>query len=328
MDNDHGRDDNNGFNKDVSGYDPGEFEPRFFNPRNDVAFKKVFVQHEDLTRSFLNSTLRLTGERRIRSVEFLPTERLPMTAESKKSILDVLCTDQRGFQYIIEVQNKYMQHYVQRIQHYVSHLYCGQLERAEDYLSLKPVTLLSLLNHSIFPKEVGYLSFHHNIERETRVSYLNDMSYAFIEFPKFCKEEKDLETEEDYWIFMMKNAPNMRDVPSRAPNEVKQAYEILEKHTWTREERLAYEKAKIALMDDLDAIRTARQEGEEIGIAKGEQIGITKGREEERQKHLAEKQSMARRMLAKGISMVEIFELTGISVEEIQAFKASPDEVK
>ena len=263
------------------------FEMRFFNLRNDVAFKKVFVQHEDLTRSFLNSTLRLAGDRQIKSVEFLPTERLPLTAESKKSILDVLCTDQRGFQYIIEVQNKYMQNYVQRAQHYVSHLYSGQLEIADDYLELKPVTLISLLDHAIFPQEVGYLSFHHNIEKETQVSYLNDMSYVFIELPKFTKELNELKSPEDYWIFTMKNAIHMRDVPSGAPEEVKQAYGILEKHTWTREERLAYEKAKIALMDDLDAIRTAREEGEE----KGEQ---------------KKAMTIARKMIAKGNSIEEI----------------------
>jgi hypothetical protein len=144
------------------------FEQRFFDPRNDVAFKKVFIDHEDLTRSFLNSTLRLTGDREIEKVEFLPTERLPLTSESKKSILDVLCTDQKGFKYIIEVQNKYMQNYVQRVQYYVSHLYSGQLARGEDYLELKPVTLLSLLNHSIFPPDISYLSFYHNIEKETK----------------------------------------------------------------------------------------------------------------------------------------------------------------
>ena len=161
------------------------FEPRFFDPRNDVAFKKVFVDHEDLTKSFLNSTLRLHGGRKIQKVEYLPTERLPRTSESKKSILDVLCTDERGFQYIIEVQNKYMQNYMQRVQYYVSHLYSGQLKNSENYLELKPVTLLSVLNHSIFPHQISYLSFHENIERETRDSYLNDMSYAFIELPKF-----------------------------------------------------------------------------------------------------------------------------------------------
>jgi len=298
---------NNSVAKELNGK---EFEPRFFNPRNDVAFKKVFVQHEGLTRSFLNSTLRLEGNRQIKSVEFLPTERLPLTSESKKSILDVLCTDQRGFQYIIEVQNKYMQNYVQRVQHYVSHLYSGQLETADDYLELKPVTLLSLLNHSIFPGEVGYLSFHHNIEKETRVSYLNDMSYVFIELPKFTKELKDLKTAEDYWIFTMKNASQMHNVPQGAPEEIKQAYEILERHNWTRWERLAYEQAKIGLMDDLDAIRTAKEEGRE----EGEQIGIAKGKKEE-------KINIVHKMLAKGMSIEEASEITGISVEKIKFLK-------
>ena len=89
--------------KDMSTEDYSGFEPRFFDPRNDVAFKKVFVDHADLTKSFLNSTLRLEGGRKIQTVEFLPTEQLPKTSESKKSILDVLCTDERGFKYIIAV---------------------------------------------------------------------------------------------------------------------------------------------------------------------------------------------------------------------------------
>jgi predicted transposase/invertase (TIGR01784 family) len=304
-----------------------DFEPRFFNPRNDVAFKKVFVNHAELTKSFLNSTLRLEGSRKIQTVEFLPTERLPMTAESKKSILDVLCTDEKGSQYIIEVQNKSMLNYVQRAQYYASHLYVGQLEVAENYLTLKPVTLLSLLNHCIFPNDVGYLSFHHNIERETKVGYLNDMSYAFVELPKFTKKEEDLETAEDYWIFMMKEATHLREAPEHAPEEVKQAYAILERHTWTRSERLAYEQAKIGLMDDMEAIRTAkeegreegREEGEQIGIAKGEQIGIAKGEQIGIAKGEQTKAvTIARKALDKGMSVQDTSELTGLSVKEIE----------
>ncbi len=243
------------------------FEPRFFDPRNDVAFKKVFVDHADLTKSFLNSTLRLEGGRKIQTVEFLPTEQLPKTSESKKSILDVLCTDERGFKYIIEVQNKYMQNYMQRVQYYVSHLYSNQLKNKQNYLELKPITLLSVLNHSIFPSQINYLSFHENIEKETKQSYLNDMSYAFIELPKFNKKEKELETVEDYWIYTMKEATHLKEAPKDAPEEVKRAYEILEKHTWTPQECLDYEKSKIALMDDLDAIMTAKEEErEEIAL--------------------------------------------------------------
>ena len=283
-----------------------KFVPRFFNPCNDVAFKKVFLNHANLTTSFLNSTLRLEGDRKIIKVEFLPQERLPMTAESKKSILDVLCTDEKGYQYIIEVQNKLMLNYIQRIQYYASHLFVGQLENAEDYLTLRPVTMLSFLNHSIFPREVRYLSFHHNIERETGVSYLDDISYAFVELPKFNKKLEELETAEDYWIFMMKEATHSREAPAHAPEEVKQAYGILEKHTWTRAERLAYEQAKIGLMDDQEAIRTAKEEGK------------AEGREEGREE---EKKNMARKMIIKGLSIEDIIEVTGFSEQEIKSLE-------
>lgn len=228
----------------------------------------------------MNSTLKLEGLRKIEAIEFLPVERLPRTAESKKSIVDVLCTDERKFQYIVEIQNKYMQNYLQRAQYYISHLYASQLMRNKNYLDLKPVTLLSVLNHSIFPVHIDYLSFHENIEKDTKESYLNDMSYAFIELPKFNKKLNELETIEDYWVFMMKEATHMRDIPKKAPQEIKLAYEILEKHKWTPEEFLAYEKANIALMDELDAMRTAKEEGMKKGMKKGIQKGIQKGRKE------------------------------------------------
>jgi predicted transposase/invertase (TIGR01784 family) len=308
--------------------DPNKFVPRFFDPRNDIAFKKVFVNHPDLTLSFLNSTLRLHGNRTIKKVEFLPTERLPMTAESKKSILDVLCTDEKGFQYIIEVQNKSMLNYIQRIQYYGSHVFAGQLEYAGDYLNLKPVTMLSILNHAIFPHEVNYLSYHHNIEKETQVSYLDDLNYVFIELPKFNKKQEELETIEDYWIFTLKEGYHLTEIPEHAPEEVKRAYGILEKHTWTRAERLAYEQAKIALMDDEEAIRTAKIEGEQIGLEKGEQIGLEKGEQiglekgeqiglekGERRGFDKKAREVAKEMIIDGITMEKVSKLTKLSMD-------------
>ena len=279
------------------------YEPRYFDPRNDVAFKKVFQDHEDLTKSFLNATLRLQGEKSIRTVEYLPTERLPTTSESKKSILDVLCTDHRGFQYIIEVQNKYMQNYLQRAQYYVSHVYAGQLGEGKDYIDLKRVTLLSVLNHNIFPPNLNYLSFHENIELETKDSYLNDMSYVFIELPKFTKPLGELKTPEDYWIFTMKEATHLQEAPADAPEEVKKAYQILERHTWTRQERLAYEKARMALLDDRNTIATARKEGKE------------EGKEEGRKE---EKLALAKHMLLDQEPIEKIIRWTSLSKEEIE----------
>jgi len=184
---------------------------------------------------------------------------------------------------------------MQRVQYYVSHLYSNQLRDKENYLELKPITLLSVLNHSIFPSQINYLSFHENIERETRESYLNDMSYAFIELPKFNKKEEELETIEDYWIYTMKEAPYLREAPKDAPEEVKRAYEILERHSWTSQECLEYEKSKIALMDDLDAIISAKEEGREEGRVE-----------------------TARKMIKKKMDIETIIEFTELTSEKVE----------
>ena len=155
-----------------------ELNNRFADPKNDAAFKKLFVDHLDLTKSFLNATLRLEGDRRIKKVQKLPTEQLPMTTRAKKSGLDVLCTDESGAQYIIEMQNRYMKSYFKRVQYYVSHAYAKQLKEGEKYKTLKPVTLLSISDHNLFSDSIDYLSFHHNAEETTRNRYLNDHTYA------------------------------------------------------------------------------------------------------------------------------------------------------
>ena len=81
----------------------------FLDPRNDVAFKKIFgsEQHKDVTISFLNSILEYTGQRAIKEVQFLNTEQAPLVIKEKKNnILDIMCTDQEGNRYIVEMQVK------------------------------------------------------------------------------------------------------------------------------------------------------------------------------------------------------------------------------
>lgn len=282
-------------------------DKNFYDVLNDVAFKKVFNNHPELTMKFLNATLRLEGERAIQSIQFLPQELLPNMSESKKSILDVKCTDHRGFQYIVEVQNKVLQTYLQRVQYYVAHTYAGQMKTAQKYLELKPVTLLSILNKNLFSHDISYLSFHANVELETKRSYLNDMSYAFVELPKFTKILEDLKTPEDYWIYLLKESHHMHEIPDQAPDEIKEALTILEEHAWSGVEREAYVRAQMFIWDDQDSIATAKAEGKAEG--KGE--GITEGET----KRTAE---IARIALAQKIDLHTISILTGLSIQQIQ----------
>ncbi|CAG8589748.1 3573_t:CDS:1 [Diversispora eburnea] len=274
---------------------------RFFDPKNDVAFKKLFGEkhNQQILLSFLNSILRRKGDDMIQEVSLLPQEQFPQFEDTRKTILDVLCRDKKGHRYIVEMQNKRLGSFIQRMEYYASRTYSDQLFKNVNYFELKQVILLAIANHNIFPSEVKYVSFYYNREEETNKCFLPNLSYAFVELPKFTKCREQLETTEDYWVHLLKEASEEQEPPERAPNEIQEAYGILERHRWNPEDNLLYEKTRMALLDDEYAIRTAKDEGRSEG---------RKERNEE----------IAREALKDGLSVERISKITGLSISIIK----------
>lgn len=277
---------------------------RFYDATNDVAFKRLFAQeaNKPLLISFLNSVLRRKGEDIIEDVEILPPELVPTIAEAKRSILDVRCRDRKNFQYIIEMQNRNLSSFIQRIQYYVSRTYSSQIAPGDTYLELKPVILLAILNHKIFPDKIEAISYHHTLESKTQGHYLKDLSYAFVELEKFTKSADELQTDEDQWLYLLKSAWEIDNPPSNAPEEVVQAYHTLEQFQWNDAEREAYERAHMAIMDDFDALQTSREEG------------LKEGREEGREEAKLE---IARALKKQGLPLDQISLATDLSIEKL-----------
>ncbi len=98
------------------------------------------------------------------------------------------CTDQRNFQYIVEMQNRKVPNFIKRSQFYVSNAYASQLGDAVDYLVLKPVILLTIANHTLFPVKNDYISYHKTLATTTHEPDLEDLAYAFVELHKFGRE--------------------------------------------------------------------------------------------------------------------------------------------
>lgn len=273
---------------------------RFYDAKNDIAFRRLFAREENkpLLISFLNAVLRREDEDIIEDVEILPPELVPDIVEAKRSILDVRCRDRKNFQYVVEMQNRKFTSFIQRAQYYASRTYVEQIWQGEQYLELRPVILLAILNHSIFPEDVGTISYHHTLETETQRHYLKDISYAFIELDKFTKEWDELETIEDQWLYLFRRAQDTDETPPHASPEIMDAYKTLEQFRWTEGEREAYERARMSIMDDCDALNTARKEGE-------------------KKKAIA----VAKKMLLKGIDLETIIFMTELSIEEIEKLR-------
>ena len=292
---------------------------RYLDPTNDVSFRKLFgvEEHKHLLISFLNSILALEGNRRINKVELLPKDQAPLIKETKTSILDVKCTDERNFQYIVEMQNRKIPGFVKRTQFYVAHSYVTQLPSGSKYFELKPVILLALANHTLFPNKKNVISYHKTLDVETLEQDLEDMSYVFIELPKFSKKENELKTVQDKWLYFFKNWDETNEVPSNVEEiELIEAYRSMEEYNWNRLERDEYVKANIALTDQYDARRQEREEGRQEGHKEGRQEGDKEGRTKE-------KLDIARKMLKRGRALEEIIEDTGLTKEEVSVVEKS-----
>ncbi|MDR1415577.1 MAG: Rpn family recombination-promoting nuclease/putative transposase, partial [Odoribacteraceae bacterium] len=70
--------------------------PRYLNPKNDLPFKRIFGEHPDLLKSFLNALMPLEENQQIVSLEYLSPEQVPENPGKKYSIVDVRCKDNFG----------------------------------------------------------------------------------------------------------------------------------------------------------------------------------------------------------------------------------------
>ncbi|RIB08472.1 hypothetical protein C2G38_2211583 [Gigaspora rosea] len=70
-----------------------------------------------------------------------------------------------------------------------------------------------------FPDDVPYISYHCTHKERTSQCFLPNISYAFVEIPKFNKHKEQLKTTEDYWVHFLKEASNETEPPKEAPND-------------------------------------------------------------------------------------------------------------
>jgi predicted transposase/invertase (TIGR01784 family) len=243
---------------------------KFADPKNDVSFRKLFgnEKKKDIVISFLNSILKLSGEAMILDVEFLNTFQLPDLLGYKSSIIDVKVKDKQGNTFIIEMQQAEVLGFDKRVQYYVTKEYSSQIKDGENYSKLNPVILVGILSFDYFQGE-EYLSKHTLLNENTLKNELRDISFYFIELPKFNKSIADCKTLVDKWIFLLKNAKNFDIIPEEMSEiPLLEALKELDKMNWSQEEKNKYdyflmreqdEKGKIELAEKRNTIEIAKK---------------------------------------------------------------------
>jgi predicted transposase/invertase (TIGR01784 family) len=274
---------------------------KFADPKNDVAFRKIFGNEAKkvILTSFLNSILSLEGDKKIIDLDFRNTFQLPRIKGLKSSIIDVNVKDQAGTKYIVEMQLSQVIAFDKRIQYYVSKEYSSQIEKGDDYSKLTPVVLVGILEFDYFEGN-NYLTRHLILNMETKKNELKDINFNFIELPKFGKELNECKTLTDKWIYFIKNAENLDVVPPDVNDEgLKEAYSESDKHNWTKDELDSYDYFLMREQDERGRVEFAEEQAEKR----------------------AEKRSAiktAKEMKKDGFAIEKIVKYTGLSIEEIE----------
>lgn len=283
-------------------------KPRFLDPRSDLVFKKIFGQHPELIKSFLNNILPLPEGRSIESIDYITPEQAPRIPSMKNTIVDVKCTDQQGRIFIVEMQMTWSKNFMKRFLFGTSKAYVQQLGSGQIYSNLCPVYGLAIVNQEF--EELTKDWFHHYRLTNTKDldKTLEGIELVFLELPKFNPQTFEHKKVGLLWLRFLRETKDLSVIPEEFKDspEVIKAIELAEESAYTPAELEAYDEY-------LDAIRveqTVRHDSYE------------EGREEERQKNLEEKKAMSLMMIDEGLDIEKISKFTGLSPEIIESFKS------
>ena len=280
----------------------------YLDPKADLTFKKIFAKHPDLLISLLNSLLPLSDEEQIVEIKYLPNELVPELYGRKNTIVDVLCQDVSGRKFCVEMQMEWSNAFMQRVLFNASKLYVTQLQKAEEYETLKPVYSLNLVNE-IFEKDMPDC-FIHNYrivhDKDTK-KVIEGLHFTFIELPKFTPHtflEKRMSV---LWLrFLTEIDSDTREVPAdllESP-EISKALEEVKVSSFTDAELRTYDK----FWDTIRTEKTLLKDKYEKGMEKGA---------------IDEKIATAQCLLAMGLSVNQVATATQLTLEHIEKLKNS-----
>jgi predicted transposase/invertase (TIGR01784 family) len=160
-----------------------------------------------------------------------------------------------------------------------------------------------IADYVLFRDKPGYKS-HHSINCNTHgTNDLEDFQYVFFELPKFKKQEHELETNEDRWLYFLKYADRETQLPKVFQGTtIERAFETVDIGAWSESERYGYLNAVSAEADAQSRIDHAREEGREEGEKKSQL-------------------ETAKLMISEGFGDDVILKMTKLSVDELETLK-------
>ena len=292
---------------------------RYLNPLTDFGFKRLFgtEMNKELLISFLNA---LFHDKDIRDVSYLNSEQLGDSEDDRRSVFDVYCEDAQGDKFVVEMQNVYQEFFKDRSVYYATIPIRDQGKKGDWDFELKAVYTVGVLNFCLTDDPEHYVHEVKLVDLGTKEVFYDKLTFAYIEIPKFNKDEEHLDTMWDKWMFVLRNLSHLMDRPPALQERVfTRLFEQAEIAKLSKTELRNYTYGMDTLRDYKNGLATAKKQG----IALGRQEGITLGRQEGITLGTEKGITLTSRKIAlslkeMGMSVPDIIKATGLSAEEIK----------
>jgi predicted transposase/invertase (TIGR01784 family) len=293
---------------------------KFLNPRNDLAFKRIFgsEKNKDILIHFLNDIL--LRKTPITEVTFLKTIQDPEIAPLRVTIVDVMCEDQDKNRFIIEMQLSHEKNFDRRALYYAARAYCSQKGNGMNFKDLKDIYFLAITNFTPFPDKKTWISRIGLKDLDTNEHDITAIQLFFMQLPFFDKTRKDIATMSirEKWAYFFKYASETKeeDLAEIVGKDqvIKRAYDELSRFRWSEIELNNYESVEMKQAADKAVLEAAFEQGEKQGEIRGEIRGETKKSKE-----------IAKAMFKENFPIHQISKITGLSKEEVEALRNSEE---
>ena len=260
---------------------------------------------------------------------------------AKKTVLDLSCEGEDGSIFNVEVQRIVGEFFFERIIYYAAGEYHSQLLKGVDYVNLKPVYEIVFLEenlwHESIPESLEKPFVHHGKdisgiqqpaektkdllpeqivtryvmkEEKSNIFAPSTIFCIFAELGRFKKTLEECRTKEDFTFYWFLNGWKEERIPemfAKIPfcEKIAKACEVA---AFSKEKYDIYQ-ADMRSERDIAYFSNVRYE-------RGLEEGLEKGREEGRKD---EQLKIAKNLIAAGLPLAQIAQLTGLSEEEVSA---------
>ena len=193
---------------------------------------------------------------------------LQMKKEEKLGRIDIKATINKNKIINIEIQLRNKHNMKKRSEFYGAKLITEQLGKSDKYIELKPVILINILNYNLLDLPEYYTKTVTVADKHREYEVIKDVTYYFIELPKFRKSKPRLANMLECWLALIDGEGELIKMAEKKNEIIKEANEEVEEILSDEQIKALNEYRQTAIWERNSMIAYAKEKAMKSGMEK------------------------------------------------------------